>query len=176
MEKNSAGSPLDQTIEQYKRDLMAVYRRSRTPVSPADQPPAPKPARPRPADPPAAKPALAEMPPEPSHAPEPAHEEPTGELPEETAPEKAQLPTLGEFLRERIGNPPDNSGTPRDAIGRNEEEYLTAAAAFLRELLAQFAPGSKLSGESTEPDPDSPDAVPEEPERPTLGEYDELDG
>ena len=26
MEKNSAGSPLDQTIEQYKRDLMAVYR------------------------------------------------------------------------------------------------------------------------------------------------------
>ena len=46
MEKNSAGSPLDQTIEQYKRDLMAVYRRSRTPVSPADQPPAPKPARP----------------------------------------------------------------------------------------------------------------------------------
>lgn len=50
MEKNSAGSPLDQTIEQYKRDLMAVYRRSRTPVSPADQPPAPKPARPRPAD------------------------------------------------------------------------------------------------------------------------------
>ena len=139
MEKNSAGSPLDQTIEQYKRDLMAVYRRSRTPLSPADQPPAPKPARPRPADPPAAKPALAEMPPEPSHAPEPAHEEPTGELPEETAPEKAQLPTLGEFLRERIGNPPDNSGTPRDAIGRNEEEYLTAAAAFLRELLARYA-------------------------------------
>ena len=139
MEKNSAGSPLDQTIEQYKRDLMAVYRRSRTPVSPADQPPAPKPARPRPADPPAAKPALAEMPSEPSHAPEPAHEEPTGELPEETAPEKAQLPTLGEFLRERIGNPPDNSGTPRDAIGRNEEEYLTAAAAFLRELLARYA-------------------------------------
>lgn len=139
MEKNSAGSPLDQTIEQYKRDLMAVYRRSRTPVSPADQPPAPKPARPRPADPPAAKPALAEMPPEPSRAPEPAHEEPTGELPEETAPEKAQLPTLGEFLRERIGNPPDNSGTPRDAIGRNEEEYLTAAAAFLRELLARYA-------------------------------------
>lgn len=139
MEKNSAGSPLDQTIEQYKRDLMAVYRRSRTPVSPADQPPAPKPARPRPADPPAAKPALAEMPPEPSHTPEPAHEEPTGELPEETAPEKAQLPTLGEFLRERIGNPPDNSGTPRDAIGRNEEEYLTAAAAFLRELLARYA-------------------------------------
>lgn len=133
MEKNSAGSPLDQTIEQYKRDLMAVYRRSRTPVSPADQPPAPKPARPRPADPPAAKPALAEMP------PEPVHEEPTGELPEETAPEKAQLPTLGEFLRERIGNPPDNSGTPRDAIGRNEEEYLTAAAAFLRELLARYA-------------------------------------
>ena len=139
MEKNSAGSPLDQTIEQYKRDLMAVYRRSRTPVSPADQPPAPKPARPRPADPPAAKPALAEMPPEPSHTPEPAHEEPTGDLPEETAPEKAQLPTLGEFLRERIGNPPDNSGTPRDAIGRNEEEYLTAAAAFLRELLARYA-------------------------------------
>ena len=139
MEKNSAGSPLNQTIEQYKRDLMAVYRRSRTPVSPADQPPAPKPARPRPADPPAAKPALAEMPPEPSHAPEPAHEEPTGDLPEETAPEKAQLPTLGEFLRERIGNPPDNSGTPRDAIGRNEEEYLTAAAAFLRELLARYA-------------------------------------
>ena len=139
MEKNSAGSPLDQTIEQYKRDLMAVYRRSRTPVSPADQPPAPKPARPRPADPPAAKPALAEMPPEPSHTPEPAHEEPTGELPEETAPEKAQLPTLGEFLRERIGNPPDNSGTPRDAIGRNEEDYLTAAAAFLRELLARYA-------------------------------------
>ena len=171
MEKNSAGSPLDQTIEQYKRDLMAVYRRSRTPVSPADQPPAPKPARPRPADPPAAKSALAEMPPEPSHAPEPAHEEPTGELPEETAPEKAQLPTLGEFLRERIGNPPDNSGTPRDAIGRNEEEYLTAAAAFLRELLAQFAPGSKLSGESAEPDPDSTGAVPEEPERPTLGEF-----
>ena len=139
MEKNSAGSPLDQTIEQYKRDLMAVYHRSRTPVSHADQPPAPKPARPRPADPPAAKPALAEMPPEPSHTPEPAHEEPTGELPEETAPEKAQLPTLGEFLRERIGNPPDNSGTPRDAIGRNEEEYLTAAAAFLRELLARYA-------------------------------------
>lgn len=139
MEKNSAGSPLDQTIEQYKRDLMAVYRRSRTPVSPADQPPAPKPARPRPADPPATKPALAEMPPEPSHTPEPAHEEPTGDLPEETAPEKAQLPTLGEFLRERIGNPPDNSGTPRDAIGRNEEEYLTAAAAFLRELLARYA-------------------------------------
>lgn len=139
MEKNSAGSPLDQTIEQYKRDLMAVYRRSRTPVSPTDQPPAPKPARPRPADPPAAKPALAEMPPEPSHTPEPAHEEPTGDLPEETAPEKAQLPTLGEFLRERIGNPPDNSGTPRDAIGRNEEEYLTAAAAFLRELLARYA-------------------------------------
>lgn len=139
MEKNSAGSPLDQTIEQYKRDLMAVYRRSRTPVSPADQPPAPKPARPRSADPPAAKPAMAEMPPEPSHTPEPAHEEPTGELPEETAPEKAQLPTLGEFLRERIGNPPDNSGTPRDAIGRNEEEYLTAAAAFLRELLARYA-------------------------------------
>ena len=139
MEKNSAGSPLDQTIEQYKRDLMAVYRRSRTPVSPADQPPAPKPARPRPADPPAAKPALAEMPPEPSHTPEPVHEEPTGDLPEETAPEKAQLPTLGEFLRERIGNPPDNSGTPRDAIGRNEEEYLTAAAAFLRELLARYA-------------------------------------
>lgn len=138
MEKNSAGSPLDQTIEQYKRDLMAVYRRSRTPVSPADQPPAPKPARPRPADPPAAKSALAEMPPEPSHTPEPAHEEPTGELPEETAPEKAQLPTLGEFLRERIGNPPDNSGTPRDAIGRNEEEYLIAAAAFLRELLARY--------------------------------------
>ena len=157
MEKNSAGSPLDQTIEQYKRDLMAVYRRSRTPVSPADQPPAPKPARPRPADPPAAKPALAEMPPEPSHTPEPAHEEPTGDLPEETAPEKAQLPTLGEFLRERIGNPPDNSGTPRDAIGRNEEEYLTAAAAFLRELLAQFAPGSKPSGESAEPGSDSPD-------------------
>ena len=171
MEKNSAGSPLDQTIEQYKRDLMAVYRRSRTPVSPADQPPAPKPARPRPADPPAAKSALAEMPPEPSHTPEPAHEEPTGELPEETAPEKAQLPTLGEFLRERIGNPPDNSGTPRDAIGRNEEEYLTAAAAFLRELLAQFAPGSKLSGESTEPGSDSTDTVPEEPERPTLGEF-----
>lgn len=139
MEKNSAGSPLDQTIEQYKRDLMVVYRRSRTPVSPADQPPAPKPARLRPADPPATKPALAEMPPEPSHTPEPAHEEPTGELPEETAPEKAQLPTLGEFLRERIGNPPDNSGTPRDAIGRNEEEYLTAAAAFLRELLARYA-------------------------------------
>ena len=138
MEKNSTGSPLDQTIEQYKRDLMVVYRRSRTPVSPADQPPAPKPARLRPADPPAAKPALAEMPPEPSHTPEPAHEEPTGELPEETAPEKAQLPTLGEFLRERIGNPPDNSGTPRDAIGRNEEEYLTAAAAFLRELLARY--------------------------------------
>ena len=171
MEKNSAGSPLDQTIEQYKRDLMAVYRRSRTPVSPADQPPAPKPARPRPADPPAAKPALAEMPPEPSHTPEPTHEEPTGELPEETAPEKAQLPTLGEFLRERIGNPPDNSGTPRDAIGRNEEEYLTAAAAFLRELLAQFAPGSKPSGETTEPGSDSTDAVPEEPERPTLGEF-----
>ena len=79
------------------------------------------------------------MPPEPSHTPEPAHEEPTGELPEETAPEKAQLPTLGEFLRERIGNPPDNSGTPRDAIGRNEEEYLTAAAALLLELLARYA-------------------------------------
>ena len=71
--------------------------------------------------------------------PEPAHEEPTEKLPEETAPEKAQLPTLGEFLRERIGNPPDNSGTPRDAIGRSEEEYLTAAAAFLRELLARYA-------------------------------------
>lgn len=28
MEKNSADSPLDQAIEQYKRDLMAVYRRS----------------------------------------------------------------------------------------------------------------------------------------------------
>lgn len=38
MEKNSAGSPLDQTIEQYKRDLMAVYRRSRTPVSPPTSP------------------------------------------------------------------------------------------------------------------------------------------
>ena len=33
MEKNSAGSPLDQTIEQYKRDLMAVYRRSRTRIT-----------------------------------------------------------------------------------------------------------------------------------------------
>ena len=40
MEKYSADSPFDQTIEQYKRDLMSVYRRSRAPARPADPGPA----------------------------------------------------------------------------------------------------------------------------------------
>ena len=118
MEKNSADSPLDQAIEQYKRDLMAVYRRSRTLErldrrSSEQQPTLSAPAQP-PKDPPA-----------PTHGPDLSGQE----------PEKAADAPLPE--PEDPDEPPENSGTPKDAIGCDEAKYLAAAGEFLRQLLDQ---------------------------------------
>ena len=118
MEKNSADSPLDQAIEQYKRDLMAVYRRSRTlerlDRRSSEQQPTPS----APAQPP-------EDPPAPTHDPDLSRQEP-----EKTA--DAPLPEP-----EDPDEPPENSGTPKDAIGCDEAKYLAAAGEFLRQLLDQ---------------------------------------
>ena len=118
MEKNSADSPLDQAIEQYKRDLMAVYRRSRTLErldrrSSEQQPTLSAPAQP-PKDPPA-----------PTHGPDLSGQE----------PEKAADAPLPE--PEDPDEPPENFGTPKDAIGCDEAKYLAAAGEFLRQLLDQ---------------------------------------
>ena len=69
MEKNSADSPLDQAIEQYKRDLMAVYRRSRTLERPAGRSSEQQPTPSAPAQPP-------EDPRAPTHDPDLSGQEP----------------------------------------------------------------------------------------------------
>ena len=137
MEKNSADSPLDQAIEQYKRDLMAVYRRSRTLErldrrSSEQQPTLSAPAQP-PEDPPA-----------PTHGPDLSGQE----------PEKAADAPLPE--PENPDEPPGNSGTPKDAIGCDEAKYLTAAGEFLRQLLDQRKPGRTPAPDTAEPETPSP--------------------
>ena len=117
MEKTSANSPFDQTIEQYKRDLMAVYHRSRTPQPPI---PAPAPEKPAPSVP-AAAPSGENASPSGEHTPAPDTPEHTGDD------------------REMVGTPPDNSGTPRDAVGRDEPAYRAAAEAFLKEVIRRLA-------------------------------------
>ena len=118
MEKNSADSPLDQAIEQYKRDLMAVYRRSRTLERPAGRSSEQQPTPSAPAQ-------LPEDPPAPTHGPDLSGQE----------PEKAADAPLPE--PEDPDEPPENSGTPKDAIGCDEAKYLAAAGEFLRQLLDQ---------------------------------------
>ena len=118
MEKNSADSPLDQAIEQYKRDLMAVYRRSRTLERPAGRSSEQQPTPSAPAQ-------LPEDPPAPTHGPDLSGQE----------PEKAADAPLPE--PENPDEPPGNSGTPKDAIGCDEAKYLAAAGEFLRQLLDQ---------------------------------------
>lgn len=118
MEKNSADSPLDQAIEQYKRDLMAVYRRSRTLERPDRRSSEQQPTPSAPAQPP-------EDPPAPTHGPDLSGQE----------PEKAADAPLPE--PEDPDEPPENSGTPKDAIGCDEAKYLAAAREFLRQLLDQ---------------------------------------
>ena len=137
MEKNSADSPLDQAIEQYKRDLMAVYRRSRTlerlDRRSSEQQPTPS----APAQPP-------EDPPAPTHGPDLSGQE----------PEKAADAPLPE--PENPDEPPGNSGTPKDAIGCDEAKYLTAAGEFLRQLLDQRKPGRTPAPDTAEPETPSP--------------------
>ena len=127
MEKNSADSPLDQAIEQYKRDLMAVYRRSRTlerlDRRSSEQQPTPS----APAQPP-------EDPPAPTHDPDLSGQE----------PEKAADAPLPE--PEDPDEPPGNSGTPKDAIGCDEAKYLAAAGEFLRQLLDQDSKPTPSTG------------------------------
>ena len=197
MEKNSADSPLDQAIEQYKRDLMAVYRRSRTLERPAgrssEQQPTPSAPAQLPEDPPAPThdPDLSGQEPEKAaDAPLPEPEDPdeppgnsgtpkdaigcdeakylaaAGEFlrqlldqrkPEHTpAPDTAEPETPSPTLREESGEPPENSGTPRDAIGCDEAKYLAAAGEFLRQLLDQRKPGRTPAPDTAEPETPSP--------------------
>lgn len=127
MEKNSADSPLDQAIEQYKRDLMAVYRRSRTLERPAGRSSEQQPTPSAPAQPP-------EDPPAPTHGPDLSGQE----------PEKAADAPLPE--PEDPDEPPENSGTPKDAIGCDEAKYLAAAGEFLRQLLDQDSKPTPSTG------------------------------
>ena len=137
MEKNSADSPLDQAIEQYKRDLMAIYRRSRTLERPAGRSSEQQPTLSAPAQPP-------EDPPAPTHGPDLSGQE----------PEKAADAPLPE--PENPDEPPGNSGTPKDAIGCDEAKYLTAAGEFLRQLLDQRKPGRTPAPDTAEPETPSP--------------------
>ncbi len=137
MEKNSADSPLDQAIEQYKRDLMAVYRRSRTLERPAGRSSEQQPTPSAPAQPP-------EDPPAPTHGPDLSGQE----------PEKAADAPLPE--PEDPDEPPENSGTPKDAIGCDEAKYLTAAGEFLRQLLDQRKPEHTPAPDTAEPETPSP--------------------
>ena len=137
MEKNSADSPLDQAIEQYKRDLMAVYRRSRTLERPDRRSSEQQPTPSAPAQPP-------EDPPAPTHGPDLSGQE----------PEKAADAPLPE--PEDPDEPPENSGTPKDAIGCDEAKYLTAAGEFLRQLLDQRKPGRTPAPDTAEPETPSP--------------------
>ena len=137
MEKNSADSPLDQAIEQYKRDLMAVYRRSRTLERPAGRSSEQQPTPSAPAQPP-------EDPPAPTHDPDLSGQE----------PEKAADAPLPE--PEDPDEPPENSGTPKDAIGCDEAKYLTAAGEFLRQLLDQRKPEHTPAPDTAEPETPSP--------------------
>ena len=197
MEKNSADSPLDQAIEQYKRDLMAVYRRSRTlerldrrsseqqptpsaPAQPPEDPPAPthgpdlsgqEPEKA--ADAPLPEPEDPDEPPENSGTPKDAigcdeakYLTAAGEFlrqlldqrkPEHTpAPDTAEPETPSPTLREESGEPPENSGTPKDAIGCDEAKYLAAAREFLRQLLDQRKPGRTPAPDTAEPEMPSP--------------------
>ena len=197
MEKNSADSPLDQAIEQYKRDLMAVYRRSRTlerldrrsseqqptpsaPAQPPEDPPAPthgpdlsgqEPEKA--ADAPLPEPEDPDEPPENSGTPKDAigcdeakYLTAAGEFlrqlldqrkPEHTpAPDTAEPETPSPTLREESGEPPENSGTPKDAIGCDEAKYLAAAREFLRQLLDQRKPGRTPAPDTAEPETPSP--------------------
>ena len=137
MEKNSADSPLDQAIEQYKRDLMAVYRRSRTLERPAGRSSEQQPTPSAPAQPP-------EDPPAPTHGPDLFGQE----------PEKAADAPLPE--PEDPDEPPENSGTPKDAIGCDEAKYLAAAGEFLRQLLDQRKPEHTPAPDTAEPETPSP--------------------
>ena len=137
MEKNSADSPLDQAIEQYKRDLMAVYRRSRTLERPDGRSSEQQPTPSAPAQPP-------KDPPAPTHGPDLSGQE----------PEKAADAPLPE--PEDPDEPPENSGTPKDAIGCDEAKYLTAAGEFLRQLLDQRKPGRTPAPDTAEPETPSP--------------------
>ena len=137
MEKNSADSPLDQAIEQYKRDLMAAYRRSRTLERPAGRSSEQQPTPSAPAQPP-------EDPPAPTHDPDLSGQE----------PEKAADAPLPE--PEDPDEPPENSGTPKDAIGCDEAKYLTAAGEFLRQLLDQRKPEHTPAPDTAEPETPSP--------------------
>ena len=197
MEKNSADSPLDQAIEQYKRDLMAVYRRSRTLERPdrrsSEQQPTPSAPAQLPEDPPAPThgPDLSGQEPEKAaDAPLPEPEDPdeppensgtpkdaigcdeakylaaAGEFlrqlldqrkPEHTpAPDTAEPETPSPTLREESGKPPENSGTPKDAIGCDEAKYLAAAGEFLRQLLDQRKPERTPAPDTAEPETPSP--------------------
>ena len=197
MEKNSADSPLDQAIEQYKRDLMAVYRRSRTlerldrrsseqqptpsaPAQPPEDPPAPthdpdlsgqEPEKA--ADAPLPEPEDPDEPPENSGTPKDAigcdeakylaaageflrqllDQRKSGRTP---APDTAEPETPSPTLREESGEPPENSGTPKDAIGCDEAKYLAAAGEFLRQLLDQRKPGRTPAPDTAEPETPSP--------------------
>ena len=137
MEKNSADSPLDQAIEQYKRDLMAVYRRSRTLERPDRRSSEQQPTPSAPAQPP-------EDPPAPTHDPDLSGQE----------PEKAADAPLPE--PEDPDEPPENSGTPKDAIGCDEAKYLAAAGEFLRQLLDQRKSGRTPAPDTAEPETPSP--------------------
>ena len=137
MEKNSADSPLDQAIEQYKRDLMAVYRRSRTLERPDRRSSEQQPTPSAPAQPP-------EDPPAPTHGPDLSGQE----------PEKAADAPLPE--PEDPDEPPENFGTPRDAIGCDEAKYLAAAGEFLRQLLDQRKPEHTPAPDTAEPETPSP--------------------
>ncbi len=197
MEKNSADSPLDQAIEQYKRDLMAVYRRSRTlerldrrsseqqptlsaPAQPPKDPPAPthgpdlsgqEPEKA--ADAPLPEPEDPDEPPENSGTPKDAigcdeakYLAAAGEFlrqlldqrkPEHTpAPDTAEPETPSPTLREESGEPPENFGTPKDAIGCDEAKYLAAAGEFLRQLLDQRKPEHTPAPDTAEPETPSP--------------------
>ena len=197
MEKNSADSPLDQAIEQYKRDLMAVYRRSRTLERPDRRSSEQQPTPSAPAQPP-------EDPPAPTHGPDLSGQEPEkaadAPLPEPEdpdeppenfgtprdaigcdeakylaaareflhqlldqrksgrtpAPDTAEPETPSPTLREESSKPPENSGTPKDAIGCDEAKYLAAAGEFLRQLLDQRKPGRTPAPDTAEPETPSP--------------------
>ena len=136
MEKNSASTPLQEAIERYKRDLMAAYRRQREtgiPETAAEDAPAqpPSPAACDPEEIPAGKAA--------GPAPEPEAEEPaagrTIESEAQAAPITGSPPEGGE--RERTASPPGDSGTPADAIGRDEAEYRTSVQETLTEILGE---------------------------------------
>ena len=138
MEKTSASTPLQEAIERYKQDLMAAYRRQQETAAPADtvlpeETPAQQAA--------AASPIPDEVPAGEAAAVIPAQEAEEPATRETIECEAQAMPITGSLPegqgREITASPPADSGTPTDAIGRNEAEYRTSAQDTLTEILGQ---------------------------------------